>query len=39
MHVTRPNQLWERDITCILIARGFACRAVVVEWYARTAQG
>jgi putative transposase len=33
--VTRPNQVWAMDITCVAMARGFVYLAAVVDWFSR----
>ena len=33
--VTRPNQVWAMDITCIPMARGFVCLVAVLDWFSR----
>ena len=33
--VTRPNQVWAMDITCIPMARGFVYLAAVIDWFSR----
>lgn len=33
--VTRPNQVWAMDITCIPMARGFIYLAAVPDWFTR----
>jgi putative transposase len=33
--VTRPNQVWAMDFTCLPMARGFVYLAAVVDWYSR----
>lgn len=33
--ITRPNQVWAMDITCIPMARGFVYLAAVVDWFSR----
>lgn len=35
MEITRPNQVWAMDITCIPMARGFDYLAVVLDWFSR----
>jgi putative transposase len=33
--VTRPNQVWAMDITCVPMARGFVYLAAVIDWFSR----
>lgn len=33
--ITRPNQVWAMDITCIPMARGFIYLAAVLDWFTR----
>jgi putative transposase len=33
--ITRSNQVWAMDITCIAMARGFVYLAVVLDWSSR----
>jgi putative transposase len=33
--VTRPNQVWAKDITYIPMARGFVYLTAVVDWFSR----
>ena len=33
--ITRPNQVWTMDITCIPMARGFIYLAAVLDWFTR----
>ena len=33
--VTRSNQVWAMDITCIPMARGFVYLAAVIDWFSR----
>jgi putative transposase len=33
--ITRANQVWTMDISCILMARGFVYLAAVIDWYSR----
>src|SRR5260370_24876876 len=35
MEITRPNQVWDMDITYILMERGFVSLAVVLDWATR----
>ena len=35
MKVTRPNQVWAADITCIPMARGFLYLVAIIDWYSR----
>src|SRR6266511_83691 len=35
IEITRPNQVWAMDITCIPMARGFVYLAVVLDWFSR----
>src|SRR5512140_2108921 len=35
IEITRPNQVWEMDITYIPIARGLVYLAVVLDWFSR----
>src|SRR5262249_17552485 len=35
MEITRPNQVWAMDITCIAMSRGFVYLAVVLDWFSR----
>ena len=35
MAITRPNQVWAKDITYIPMARGFVYLAVVLDWFSR----
>jgi putative transposase len=33
--VSRPNQVWATDITYIPLAKGFAYRVAIIDWYSR----
>lgn len=33
--MTRPNQVWARDITTIPMARGFVYLVAIMDWYSR----
>ena len=33
--ITRPNQVWAMDITCIPMARGFIYLVAVLDWFTR----
>ena len=33
--VTRPNQVWASDITCVPMARGFVYLVAIVDWFGR----
>jgi putative transposase len=33
--ITRPNQVWTMDITCVPMARGFVYLVAVVDWFSR----
>ena len=33
--ITRPNQVWAADITCLPMARGFLCLVTVLDWHSR----
>ena len=33
--VTRPDQVWATDISCIPMARGFVYLAAVIDWFTR----
>jgi putative transposase len=35
IEITRPNQVWARDLTYIAMARGFVYLAVVLDWFSR----
>jgi len=35
MKITRPNQVWAADITCIPMARGFLYLVAIIDWYSR----
>ena len=35
MKITRPNQVWEADITYIPMARGFLYLVAIIDWYSR----
>jgi len=35
MKITRPNQVWAADITCIPMARGFLYPVAIIDWYSR----
>jgi len=35
VEITRPNQVWAMDMTCIPMARGFVYLAVVLDWFSR----
>lgn len=33
--IERVNQVWSAGITCIPMARGFACLVAVMDWFRR----
>ena len=33
--ITRPNEVWATDISCIPMARGFVYLVVIVDWFSR----
>ena len=35
LQITRPNQVWCADITCIPMAHGFMYLVVIMDWYSR----
>jgi len=35
MKITRPNQVWAADITCIPMTRGFLYLVAIIDWYSR----
>ena len=35
MRITRPNQVWDADITCLPMACGSLYLVVVMDWHSR----
>ena len=35
VRITRPNQVWAADITCLSMARGFFCLMAIMDWHSR----
>ena len=35
VRITRPNQVWTADITCLPMARGFLYLVAVMDWHSR----
>lgn len=35
LSITRPNQVWAIDITCIRLAHGFVYMTAVTDWFSR----
>ena len=35
LRVTRPNQAWAADITCLPMARGFLYLVAIMDWHSR----
>lgn len=35
MRITRPNQVWDADITCLPMNRGSLYLAAVMDWHSR----
>ena len=33
--ITRPNQVWAADITCLPMARGFLYLVAIMDWHSR----
>ena len=34
-NISRPNQVWAADITCLPMSRGFLYLAAIVDWHSR----